>query len=75
MTNLTATLTMNPHNNRSACLEIVGPDIFIGRVITVGKMHGGTFASKTTIRKGLESIAAQEVHLALGGKCPVFVWA
>lgn len=75
MSNLTATLTMNPNNNRSACLEIVGPDTFVGRVVTVGRMHGGTFASKATIREGLESLAAQEARLALGGKCPVLVWA
>lgn len=72
---LTATLTINPNNAREACLEITGPDTFIGRRITLSRMFGGAFAPDMKIRAGLMALAYQEGRLVLGDACPVIKWA
>lgn len=71
---LTATLTRNPHNPRAACLEIVGPDTFVGRRIAVGRNFAGTFAPDSKVRAALMVLARKEGRLALGDKCPDIQW-
>lgn len=74
---ITATLSMIHWHPRRACLEIDGPNMFIGASIEIGQQYGGAFASKQFIADALMKVAQDRVNFEAkthGFPAPIVAW-